>query len=110
MGFQYVHLPEDTDIGFDERSYSVTEGLLEFQGRKILYLLVDATDVTFCDRSYACHLASINVKGYVVDWKYGTDESGQAISVIEPVENEADRREISGLLRAEHNIAAVSFI
>ena len=110
MGFLYAHLPPNEDIGFDERFYSVTEGMLEFRGRKILYLLVDATDVTFCDRSYACHLASINVKGYVSDWKYGTDESGQALSLIEPVENEADRREISGLLRAEHNMSAISFL
>jgi len=110
MGFLYAHLPQNEDIGFEERSYSVTEGLLDFEGRKILYLLVDAADVTFCDRSYASHLASINVKGYVTDWKYGADESGQALSVIEPVENEASRREISGLLRAEHNVSAVNFL
>jgi hypothetical protein len=110
VGFLYAHLPQNEAIGFEERSYSVTEGLLDFEGGKILYLLVDAADVTFCDRSYASHLASINVKGYVTDWKYGVDESGQALSLIEPVENEASRREISGLLRAEHNVSAINFL
>lgn len=105
----YAHLPQNEDIGFEERSYSVTEGLLEYQGRSVLYLHVDASDVTFCDRSYASHLVSINVKGYVTRWKYETNEKGEALSEIEPVTDDEGKRAISDLLRTSLNIATVNF-
>ena len=109
MSYVYTHLPENEDIGFRERSYSVVERLLEYAGRKVLYLFVEASEVTFCDRSYASHLASLNVKGYVTRWKYDKDERGEALSEIEPIENEEDKREITDVLRASHNISTVNF-
>ena len=109
MSYVYTHLPENEDIGFRERSYSVVERLLEYAGRKVLYLFVEASEVTFCDRSYASHLASLNVKGYVTRWKYDKDEQGEALSEIEPIENEEDKREITDVLRASHNISTVNF-
>ncbi len=109
MKYVYGHLPQNEDIGFVERSYSATEGLLEYQGRNVLYLQVDASDVTFCDRSYAAHLASINVKGYATRWKYGTNERGEALSEIEPINEEEEKRAITELLRSSHNISAVNF-
>ena len=109
MAYIYAHLPQNEDIGFRERSYSVVEGLLEYEGRDILYLLVDASDITFCDRSYASHLTSVNVKGYVTQWKYGNNEAGEALSEIESVTDEGDKRAITHILRANHNISAVNF-
>jgi len=106
----YVHVAEDEDIGFEGRSYRVAEELLDYQGRKILYLKSEAAAVSFCDRSYACHLGSINVKGYVVRWKYGTNEKGEALSEIEPVTDEAEQREISRLLKSGYNMSTVGFI
>ena len=105
----YAHLPQNEDIGFEERSYSVTEGLLEYQGRSVLYLHVDASDVTFCDRSYASHLVSVNVKGYVVRWRHGTSEGGEALSELEPITDDEERRAISDLLRTSLNISTVNF-
>ena len=105
----YAHLPQDENIGFEERSYSVTEGLLEYQGRRVLYLYVEASAVTFCDGRYATYLGSISVKGYVSRWKYEANEGGEALSEIEPVGDEEERRAISKLLRASHNIPAVNF-
>jgi hypothetical protein len=109
MGYIYTHLPQNEDIGFHERSYSLTEGLLEYGGRQVLYLIVDASSVTFCDRSYASHLVSINVKGYVTRWRYETNEEGEALSEIEPVTGDEERRAIRDLLRASHTISAVNF-
>jgi hypothetical protein len=106
----YTHLPENEDIGFEGRSYSATEGLLDYAGRSVLYLLVDAADITFCDRSYASHMVSINVKGYVIDWKFATGDSGESLSRIEPVEDMRDKRAICDLLRAKHNVPTVAFL
>ena len=105
----YAHLPQDENIGFEERSYSVTEGLLEYQGQRILYLHVEASAVTFCDGRYATYLESISVKGYVSRWKYETNERGEILSEIEPVGDEEEKRAITNLLRASRNIPAVNF-
>ena len=109
MKYVYTHFPEGEDIGFEGRSYSITEGLLEYRGRKVLYLNSEASGVSFCDRSYAMHLGSINVKGYVVKWKYGTNEKGEALSQIEPVTDEGEQREISKFLKVRYNVSAVRF-
>ncbi len=106
----YVHVAEGEDIGFEGRSYRIAEELLDYQGRKVLYLKSEASAVSFCDRSYACHLGSINVKGYVVRWKYGTNENGETLSEIEPVKDEAEQREIRALLRSGYNMSAIGFI
>jgi len=110
MSYLYAHLPQNEDIGFQGRSYSVTEGLLEYRGRMVLYLCVEASDITFCDRSYASHLGGINVKGYVVRWRYGTNEGGEPLSEIEPITDDEEKRAIRDLLRDSHNISVVNFL
>ena len=110
MKYIYAHLPEGKDIGFEERSYSVTEGLLDYQGRKVLYLNVVASGVTFCDRSYASHIGTTIVKGYVLRWRYATNEEGEALSELEPIKIGEEQRAISKLLRDSYNIATVRFL
>lgn len=110
MKYIYAHVTAGEDIGFDGRSYRLAEELLDYQGRRVLYLNSEASGVSFCDRSYAMHLGSINVKGYVVRWKYGTNEKGEALSEIEPVTDEGDQREISKLLKVRYNTSPVRFI
>src|SRR5512136_99252 len=89
--YVYVHVTEGEDIGFEGRSYSLAEELLDYKGRKVLYLNSQASGVSFCDRSYAMHLGSINVKGYVVKWKYRTNEKGETLSEIMPVTGEGEQ-------------------
>ena len=109
MRYIYAHQPQGEDIGFDGRSYSLAENLLEYKGRKVLYLNTEATEISFCDRSYAMHLGSIIVKGYVMKWKYGGNEKGELLSEIEPVTDEVEQQEIIKLLRDGYNIATVRF-
>ncbi len=109
MGQVYAHLPQNEDIGFQGRSYSASEGLADYKGRKVLYVYVDAADITFCDRSHASHLASINVKGYVTRWRYGAGEGGEPLSEIEPITDEEDRRAVTGILRSALNVTSVYF-
>ena len=109
MKYVYVHVTEGEDIGFEGRSYRIAEELLDYQGRKVLYLNSEASGVSFCDRSYAMHLGSINVKGYVVRWKYDANEKGEVLSEIEPIKDEDEQQEIIKLLRVRYNIPAVRF-
>jgi hypothetical protein len=110
MSYIYEHLPEGKDIGFEGRSYSLKEGLLEYKGRKVLYLNVEASEITFCDRSYAPRLGSINVKGYVLRWKYGMSEKGEPLSEIEPVMSEEEQQEITKILKETYNMSNVRFV
>jgi len=109
MGFVYTHLSQNEDIGFQGRSYNAAECLLDYNGRQVLYLYVDAADVTFCDRSYASHLASVTVKGYVLKWRCGINEEGEAISEIEPITDVAERRAVTDLLRSTVHVSSVHF-
>ena len=109
MGLVYTHLPQNEDIGFEGRSYSAAECLLDYNGRQVLYLLVDAADVTFCDRSYASHLASVTVKGYVAKWRCGVNEEGDAVSEIEPITDVAEQRAVADLVRSIVHVSSVHF-
>ena len=109
MKYIYAHQPQGEDIGFDGRSYSLAENLLEYKGRKVLYLNTEASGISFCDRSYAMHLGSIIIKGYILKWKYGANEKGELLSDIEPVTDEVEQQEIIKLLRDVYNIATVRF-
>ena len=109
MSYIYAHLPVDENIGFNERSYVVTEGLLKYRGRDVLYLHVVATAVTFCDGRYASSLGTIGVKGYVSRWRYGTNDKGEPLSEIDPVTEAEDRRAISSMLRDKYGVPTVNF-
>jgi hypothetical protein len=96
MAYVYAHPPQDSLL--DERRFTLSEGLLEYQGRKVLYHYAEAAYVTFCTGSGTPWVGSISVKGYVVRWKYGTNDKGEALSEIEPITDLKEQREISGLL------------
>lgn len=96
---QYVHLPEDMDIGFSERAYQAREERLKYREREILYHIVESTGFTCCDRSYTSHLATIRVLGYIIRWKYIINEKGETISEIEPIEDKETQQELRQILR-----------
>ncbi|MFC1944929.1 hypothetical protein ACFLX5_05580 [Chloroflexota bacterium] len=110
MTYVYSHLPQEEDIGPEGRSYTVEEGILEYRGRKVLYLRVEAHNATFCDGSYIPHLGSINVKGYVARWKCGRGEDGEEVSDIEPISDQRERQGIKDMLKSTHNTSRVDFI
>ena len=99
---QYIHLPEDEDIGPLERYYRAREGRLEYNGREVLYLRAETTGVTFCDGSYASRIETANVIGYITRWQYKTNEKGEAVSEIEPIEDKETMQEIGKILQNPH--------
>ncbi len=95
--FTYVHQISDPVLD-DKRFTTSTEHTLEYKGRKILYLYTEASAINFCSASGASYAGNMIVKGYVVRWKYGENESGEALSEIEPVSDKKEQEEISQLL------------
>jgi hypothetical protein len=110
MSFTYTHSPPEESVGPESRAYSMIEGAVEYKGRQALYLYVVASDISFCDRNYAPHMASVNVKGYVVRWKYSKNERGEELSEIEPITDKVEKREISKLLREQYGVLSVNFL
>src|SRR4030042_119301 len=100
---QYVHMPEEEDIGFPERAYQVIEeGKLEYKGLEVLYLIVKSTNFTCCDRILTSQLATVRVAGYIIRWKYGTNEKGEAISEIKTIKDKETQQEIARILRKKN--------
>ena len=93
----YAH-PFSDPVLDDKRFTTSTEHTLDYKGREVLYSYAEASAISFCSASGANYVGNMNVKGYVVRWKYGMNEKGEALSEIEPITNKKDQEEISQLL------------
>ena len=107
---EYVHLPQNEDIGQEERCYRVEEGVVEFKGREVLYFIARSGAFTLCDGRQGSQLTSIDVPGYVVSWKCKADENGSPISQIEPLRDEEEQLQIRGILHSRHSISSINFL
>jgi hypothetical protein len=95
----YVYAHTASDPVLDEKRFTTsTEHTLEYKGRKVLYCYAEASAISFCSASGASYAGNMTVKGYVVRWKHGTNEKGEAVSEIEPVADKKEQEEISHIL------------
>ena len=105
---EYLH----EDLSEEVRSISgyyryFEEETLPFNGRDVLYLAgIGVVDNSCCG---AGGFPFVRVRGYVVSWKDKKDEAGRAISTVEPITDEADRKEIQRLLDIRHPYSQISF-
>jgi hypothetical protein len=95
--FVYVH-PSSDPVLDDKRFTTSTEHTLEYKGRQVLYCYAEASAISFCSASGANYAGNMTVKGYVVRWKYGANEKGDALSEIESITDSQEREEISRIL------------
>ncbi|MFO8101998.1 MAG: hypothetical protein R6U37_07535 [Dehalococcoidia bacterium] len=110
MARDYVHLAhQGEEIGWEIRSYSASESTFEYKGREVLLVEVEAGGCSFCDGSYAHNLTGANVEGYVLRWQYRQNEEGMPVSEIEPVRDEAERKEIAGVLKPRYSLSQINF-
>ena len=93
----YAH-PFSDPVLDDKRFTTSTEHTLEYKGRRVLYCYAEASAISFCSASGANYAGNMTVKGYVVRWKYGANEKGDALSEIEPVADKKEQEEISHIL------------
>ena len=106
---EYTHLPQEEDIGPEDRSYRVQEKILDYKDRKVLYLVTETTGLTFfCDHSSTPHLGSIIVPGYIVSWQSKKSREGLPVSEVELIQDKETQREVIEILQKEH-ISNITF-
>lgn len=110
MSHDYVHLQEEGEsIGWEIRSYHALETTIEYDGKQVLLVEVEATNCTFCDGSYAQNLSGINVEGYVLQWKYRVNKDGKCVTSIEPVREKEEKQAIISLLSSRYHGSQINF-
>jgi hypothetical protein len=107
---KYVHLAGNEDLG-----YCLEEEILEYNERKILYLLSELKDDNF---TFGCDIDMVRVsrqetktayvKGYVVRWKCARDEKGLDVSELEPIDSK-EQEAIKQLLESRSNARFICF-
>ncbi len=102
---EYVHSKtEDLD-------YDLTEKVLEYDGRRILYLLSELRTgfALGCDGSciQPSEAKTVFVKGYIIKWQHRTDETDRTVSEVEPVTK--GREEIKKIIESEQATSKIYF-
>lgn len=97
----YVHQPVDEEIRSIGGYYKVLqEGVLDLDGREVLYVLKAAhVDTSCCGEG---GMGYISVPGFVVSFKSSLNEQGLAVSEVERIREENDRRKVRGHLKNLH--------
>jgi hypothetical protein len=98
---EHVH----QEIGEEIRSIAgyymvLEEGVLKYNGRDVLYLVEAAAMDTSC--CGGAGMGFIMVPGYINTLRTQREENGLWVSDVDRIDNESDRREITGLLKARH--------
>ena len=106
---EYIHAT-DSIVGSEDSTYHIEEEVLDYEGKKVLYLIsrAEADFILGCDQSRVPAPKSIFVKGYVVEWKT-ENEKGEVISKLEPIKEESEQKEIEEILKDECGILSVYF-
>ncbi len=112
---EYVHLPQDKDIGPDNRNYRGKEEIIEYKGKNLLYLKVECggdLPCCCCGRgAYISHLESVMIPGYVVNWQVRySDEDGSPVSEVEPVAGVHEQAEIRDIIKQREGLFDVHFL
>lgn len=98
---EYVH----TEVGEEIRSIAgyymvLEEGVLEYKGREVLYLVKMAVVETSCCGQGG--MGFISVPGYIVRLKYRQDPQGAWVTDVERISDEVEQGEIAGILKSRH--------
>lgn len=106
---RYIHQSIGQDIPCLVGYYTILEeGQLDLNGRKILYIVENATIESSCCGSGG--FGYIMVPGYILSWKGQKDKSGSEISEVERIEDEASRQEIRNLLKERYpHLTSIDF-
>ena len=94
---EYLHQEPGTEIRFIAGHYTIVEeGRIACRNREVIYVVGIAAVGSSCCGMQGCRF--VNIPGYCVAWKHRLSESGAPVSVVDPVENEAEQTEIREIL------------
>ena len=104
----YIHHELNREVTAIGGHYVLTKEVrLPFEGREILYIVGYAVvDNSCCGVG---GMAFALVPGFILDWKGKTSNDGCAISLVEPIHDEAAQREIRQLIERREVVHQVSF-
>jgi hypothetical protein len=104
----YVHQPLNQEITSIGGHYIITEEVLvPVEDREVLYLKGYAVMDTSCCGLKGC--AFVHVKGFIVNWKVGTNPEGLEITQVEPITKEGIRKRIRILLQSKEVFHQIQF-
>jgi len=108
MTAKYTHLRLNEDVPAPSGYYTpLEETRLDLDGREVLAVASQTVIESSC-----CGIAdfcSTTVPGYVVRWHLETDEHGNPVTEVEPIEDEAARDRVRALLRGPGCRAEIEF-
>jgi hypothetical protein len=109
MKQEYTHLPLNEEVrGLSGFYVPCKEERLKYNGKEVLYVMGTTTlDSSCCGGGGTCGYAV--VPGFIAKWKTKKNKAGLPISEVEPIENEATRREIGKTIRETESIGNIDF-
>lgn len=109
MKKEYIHQRLNQEVTAIGGHYVLMkkEVRLPLQGREVLYVVGYAVIDTSCCGIGGCAYAL--VPGFILDWRYKTNEDGLAVSQVEPIHDEAIQKEVRWLIEREEAVQQVSF-
>ncbi len=105
---EYTHHELNREVDAIGGHYVLTkEARLPFKGREVLYLVGYAVvDNSCCGVG---GMAYALVPGFVLDWKSQMNDEGLAISLVEPIHDQAMQREIRQWIERKEGVHQVRF-
>jgi len=98
---EYIHMPVGEEIRSIAGYYKVLEeGVVEYKGREVLYLVKMAVVETSCCGEGG--LGFISVPGYLVSYRSGKDSRGAWVSQVERFTDEDEKREVAEMLKERY--------
>lgn len=104
----YVHKEIGKDVRFISGYYEYLEELqLDVKGRQVLCAVGIGIVDNSCCGSGGCYF--VEVPGYIVSWKNGTNPNGHITSEVNPMEDEEEKKSLTTELRKLYPMAQVNF-
>lgn len=108
MKLEYAHLPLNEEVrGLSGFYIPCKEVRLKYDEREILYIIGTSTVESACCGGGSCGYAI--VPGFVVNWQKKKNKDGLPVSDIEPVDDDAAKREIAKTIRDTENVRNIDF-
>lgn len=104
----YTHRPLGEEVRSAAGYYVLEEEKrLTYRGRDLLIVRGSMVVDSSCCGSGGCGF--VHVAGYVLAWKTRRSLTGEAVSEIEPIRNQAEREEIRKWITVQERVAQVQF-
>ena len=104
----YTHRPLGQEVHSISGYYAIDEEKrVPFQGREVLLAKGCWAVENSCCGTGGCGFALI--PGYVVKWKGSTNEKGEPVTEIEPVQDDKEKQALRKLVQESEKVQQVNF-